>query len=82
MVISERKKNPFVWVILDFLGCQVVKFFHEKNSLESTPPLVLFFSYRLPGIIVLGLEIEGTVTDGVNVPLVTTTIEKDTYQDP
>jgi hypothetical protein len=54
----------------------------KKNSCKkihwNQPPLVLFFSYRFLGIIVLGLEIEGTVTDGVNVPLVTATIEKDT----
>ncbi len=58
------------------------KNFMKKNSCKkihwNQPPLVLFFSYRFLGIIVLGLEIEGTVTDGVNVPLVTATIEKDT----
>jgi hypothetical protein len=53
------------------------KYFMKKVHWNQ-PPLVLFFSYRLLVIIVVGLEIEGTVTDGVNVPLVTTTIEKDT----
>jgi hypothetical protein len=52
--------------------------FFMKKIHGNQPPLVLFFSHRLPGIIVLGLEIKGTVTDRVNVRLVTTTIEKDT----
>ncbi len=78
MVISDRKNNPLYVSFWIFFCCQVVKFFSWKNIHWNQPPLVLFFSYRLPGIIVLGLEIKGTVTDRVNVPLVTTTIEKDT----
>jgi hypothetical protein len=77
MVISERKKNPLYVSSGFFLLPSGEKNFMKKIHWNQ-PPLVLFFSYRLPGIIVLGLEIEGTVTDGVNVPLVTTTIEKDT----